>query len=240
MNNNFSDWLNNTTNLSDSSICKYYSAIRAISKDMISKGVINKSLFQMNPVEIDFAISIILRDISFINKDLRGNSMYSCALKYYRVYAFENNDSDEQYENIIKEINNSFLAETEKEALVKSRRGQGTFRESLMEKYSSTCIVTGINLKTLLIASHVKPWSVSNNYERLSSENGLLLSATFDKLFDKGYISFKNNGQMIISHHINEENKKRLNISSNVYVNLLPTSELLNNLEYHRDIIFIK
>ena len=67
MNNNFSDWLNNTTNLSDSSIYKYFSAINAISKDMTSKGIINKSLFEMSSVEIDFAISIILRDISFNN-----------------------------------------------------------------------------------------------------------------------------------------------------------------------------
>lgn len=166
--------------------------------------------------------------------------MYSCALKYYRAYVLENNDSDKQYENIVKEINNSSFAETEKESLIKSRRGQGIFRERLIKKYSSTCIVTGINLKTLLIASHVKPWSVSNNYERLSSENGLLLSATFDKLFDKGYISFKDNGQMIVSHLIDKENRDKLNISSDIYANLLPTFELRNNLEYHRDVIFIK
>lgn len=219
---------------------KYYSAIRTISKDMMSEGVINNSLFQMSIVELDFIIPIILKNSYFINKDLRGNRMYSCALKYYRIYTWETNDSDEQYEKIIKEINNSSLETTEKEALVKSRRGQGVFREHLMKKYSSTCIVTGINLKTLLIASHVKPWSVSDNRERLSSENGLLLSATFDKLFDKGYISFKDNGQMIISNYIDKENRNKLNISSNTYVNLLPTSELLNNLEYHRDVIFIK
>lgn len=238
--NNFSDWLNNTTKLSDSSIYKYFRAIKSISNDMMLKGVINKSLFQMNSVEIDFTIPIILNDISFINKDLQGHSMYSRALKYYRAYSCEENDSDEHYKNIIKEINNSSLAATEKESLIKSRRGQGTFRESLIKKYSSTCIVTGVNLKTLLIASHIKPWSVSNNHERLSSENGLLLSATFDQLFDKGYISFKDNGQMIISRNIDEENKNKLNISSYTYVNLLPTSELLNNLEYHRDVVFIK
>ncbi len=75
---------------------------------------------------------------------------------------------------------------------MKSRVGQGDFRKSLIEKYDGKCVVTGIDLTKLLIASHIKPWRISDNKERLSSENGLLLSANLDKLFDSGLITFMN------------------------------------------------
>ena len=89
------------------------------------------------------------------------------------------------------------LNETERTAIVKSRVGLGLFRKKLLEKYNSTCIITGVSVKRLLIASHIKPWAVSDNEERLSDENGLLLSPTYDKLFDYGLITFTNLGRLL-------------------------------------------
>lgn len=82
------------------------------------------------------------------------------------------------------------IRETEKDALIRARRGQGMFRErvSLIE---SRCRVTGVENPVHLIASHCKPWRDSTNEERLDGENGLLLTPTIDHLFDRGFIGFE-------------------------------------------------
>jgi predicted restriction endonuclease len=109
-----------------------------------------------------------------------------------------------------------------------------------LKKYHGACVVTGITLKNLLIASHIKPWAVSNNAERLSTENGLLLSANYDRLFDGGLISFDNNRKILVSRYIDDENKKRLNLMDEVVANISFSTEMKHNLEYHRDVVFLK
>lgn len=136
-------------------------------------------------------------------------------------------------------VNNQSLAQTEKEAIILSRRGQGEFRKRIIEKYKS-CVVTGISDKRLLIASHIKPWRSATNIERLSSENGLLLSPLYDKLFDLGLITFKTNGCIVISSKISDNDRARICIDDTCcYVNDM-SEELRNNMEYHNDMIFIK
>lgn len=140
----------------------------------------------------------------------------------------------------IKEVIQEYetLKDTERDALIKSRVGQGVFRKQLLEKYESSCIITGINEKKLLIASHIKPWSVSTNEERLSSENGLLLSPTFDKLFDCGLITFADRGKIIISSQLSNEVLSKLHISKDNVFDLKLSQQMRLNLEYHRDVIF--
>lgn len=87
---------------------------------------------------------------------------------------------------------------TERQQLVDARIGQGKFRQDVIALHKK-CIVTGIELPDLLRASHIKPWKDSTNQERLDPGNGLLLSASIDVLFDRGFISFKDNGQMLVS-----------------------------------------
>lgn len=99
-------------------------------------------------------------------------------------------------EAAIEEIQHSPLTVTQKEQLVKSRRGQGLFR-SRLEQIEPACRVTGVTNKALLIASHIKPWSESNNAERLDGQNGLLLSPHIDKLFDRGWITFTDSGDLL-------------------------------------------
>ena len=121
---------------------------------------------------------------------------------------------------------------------MKSRIGQGLFRKELIKKYNSSCVITGINEKKLLIASHIKPWAVCTNAERLSVENGLLLSPTFDKLFDCGLISFADSGRILISSQLSTEVVSKLHILTTDTFNLKASQELKQNLEYHRDVIF--
>ena len=132
------------------------------------------------------------------------------------------------------------IAETERQELIKARVGQGQFRKKVLQKYESRCIITGIDNPRLLLASHIKPWAVSSNAERLNSENGLCLSPAYDRLFDIGLISFSQKGQLRISSQLGVQNAKRLYIQAGMQFDLKSTPELLRNLEYHQDTIFIR
>ena len=238
---NFSNWMKQTTGLSDNSIYKYSRAVISVSNDMIRLGVIGKSLVDMNTIELDLAIQLILNNPAFIEKNTRGNNMYSNSLKQFRSYRTTLIETEAVNQAAIDIIaNDTNISDTERESLIKSRIGQGSFRSALLKKYHGTCIVTGITLKNLLIASHIKPWAVSTNAERLSTENGLLLSANYDRLFDGGLISFDNNRKILVSRYIDDENKKRLHLNDEITANVVLTNEMKFNLEYHRDVIFLK
>jgi hypothetical protein len=90
------------------------------------------------------------------------------------------------------------LPSTEREALVIARRGQGMFRE-LVQQFEQCCRITGVARPEHLRASHTKPWRDSSNAERLDGENGLLLTPSIDHLFDRGFISFRDDGRPLIS-----------------------------------------
>ncbi len=238
---NFSQWMKQTTRLSDSSIYKYSRAVTNVSKDMYSIGVINKPLTEMNTIELDLAIQIILNNTVFIEKNIRGNNMYSNSLKQFRSYRTTMEEADSLIQSVTDVITkDTQIPVTERDSLIKSRVGQGSFRTALLEKYNGACVVTGITLKNLLVASHIKPWAVSSNAERLSAENGLLLSANYDRLFDSGLISFDDSKKIIVSRYIDEDNKKRLHLIDKVTANFSISTEMKHNLEYHRDVIFLR
>ena len=93
----------------------------------------------------------------------------------------------------------STLSETEREALIKARVGQGAFRSSLIARWKG-CAVTGCTATEMLVASHIKPWSrCESPSERLGASNGLLLTPNLDKAFDRGFISFDDKFQMLIT-----------------------------------------
>ena len=122
--------------------------------------------------------------------------------EYLRTININNNILcvDLNDENELEKIKkNDNLSTTEKEALYKARIGQGKYREDLLKLYDKTCVLSGIKAPELLIASHIVPWREGTNEERLDKHNGLLLSATIDKLFDQYFISFDEEGIMVIS-----------------------------------------
>ena len=236
----FSQWLKNTSGLSDSSVYKYAHAVGTISKEMLNRNVISKPLGEMELFEIDLAIALIFKNEYFIVKNTTGNNMYSNALKWYRNYIqsniFEMAEAQREEEKI---SNDATIERTERDAIVKSRIGQGRFRDRVLSKYG-TCIITGLDISRLLVASHIKPWAVSTNEERISENNGLLLSATYDRLFDSGLISFVGDGKMIISRFVTEKNREKLKIASGDRYNLLYNPQMKEFLEYHNDVVFIK
>ena len=87
---------------------------------------------------------------------------------------------------------------TDREVLIKQRVVQGRFRFSLLKTWHGACSVTGASDTSMLIASHIKPWRICQDGERLDPCNGLLLSPNLDRAFDKGYISFADDGSVLI------------------------------------------
>lgn len=104
---------------------------------------------------------------------------------------------------ILDEILSQEPSETEKDAIAKSRVGQGLFRNDVERIFGGKCAITGSTL--LLTASHIKPWRDCSNRERLDPYNGLLLSPVYDKAFDSGLISFDDDGRILLSRYIEKE-----------------------------------
>lgn len=101
---------------------------------------------------------------------------------------------------------------TERQALIASRRGQGLFRQRVLQYWSGRCAVTGCGLLPLLVASHIKPWSASTDAERLDGFNGLLLTPNLDRLFDRYLVSFADDGTMLVSSRLGAEARCQLGI----------------------------
>jgi hypothetical protein len=103
---------------------------------------------------------------------------------------------------------------TEAERLVIQRIGQDIFREALIVYWGGRCPLTGITEPALLRASHIVPWSDCNDEQRLDVHNGLLLSALWDAAFDKGLISFGDDGTLRVSASLSEPARQALGIST--------------------------
>jgi hypothetical protein len=100
-------------------------------------------------------------------------------------------------------IERASIPQTEKEQLIKARIGQGIFKTEL-SKIEDGCRVTGVRNSTFLTASHIKPWCQSNPYEKLDGNNGLLLSPHVDRLFDRGFISFSDEGDILVKDSVKD------------------------------------
>lgn len=130
------------------------------------------------------------------------------------------------------------IPETEKQQLVKARRGQGLFR-SRVELIEKACRITGVSEKSHLRASHIKPWRDSTDAEKLDGNNGLLLSPHVDHLFDRGYITFDDDGSLIVSPHLSGAVLGAWNIPATV--NVGPFNDAQHKyLAVHRGAIFKK
>lgn len=125
----------NNSNLSESSVYKYTRAVNTISNEMLEQRIINKRLLNMNIVELDIAINNIFNNMFFIEKNTRGDKMYSNALKQYRFFMQERSEDYSTEQSIENEILNSeILGTTEKQVIINARVGQGKYRESLIKK----------------------------------------------------------------------------------------------------------
>jgi putative restriction endonuclease len=132
------------------------------------------------------------------------------------------------------------IPETERQAIVRARIGQGLFKERVgaIEK---RCRITGVENLIHLIASHCKPWRDSTNEERLNGENGLLLTPSVDRLFDRGFISFEDNGRLLVSPVADRVSLRRMGIETDSAVNVGPFSNGQRAfLQFHRSAVLLQ
>jgi putative restriction endonuclease len=143
-------------------------------------------------------------------------------------------------EHQLQELRASALSETSKEALVLARRGQGLFR-ARVAAVERRCRVTRIENLEYLRASHTKPWRDASNEERLDGENGLLLSPDVDHLFDRGLLSFEDEGKILISPVADVSAIERLGLREALSQNVGSFSEGQRSyLRFHRENIFLE
>lgn len=144
-------------------------------------------------------------------------------------------NNQRRIEEAIQFIEEKEITETEREQVIKSRIGQSTFKKELLH-IEKKCGLCGVSDERFLVASHIKPWSQSNNQERLDVNNGLLLCPNHDALFDKGYISFANGGTIMISDSLDEATKVFLNINESM--NIKMNGRQRQYMQWHRENIF--
>jgi HNH endonuclease len=133
-------------------------------------------------------------------------------------------------------LNDKTVDTTTKKRLVDARLGQGRFRDELEARWGNVCAVTGCKISSVLRASHIKAWRSSSDEERLDPNNGLLLAAHIDALFDCGLITFRDDGGMLISKQVTAQDKMTLQLGRSL-------SKILTNgekkfLRHHRNNVF--
>ena len=187
----------------------------------------------------NFMRDVALPNISYLSilkiKDNNSNIFY-----YFRIFIDYRTDiigyktlEEERQE---EEINDREI--TTREKLIKARVGQGIYREKLLEE-CPVCPFTSVNDERLLIASHIKPWAKSNDKEKIDPKNGFMFTPTYDKLFDRGFITFADDKTLIVSPWISPMNQKRLAIYTGKVLDKLNLDEERKEyLKYHRETIF--
>lgn len=144
-------------------------------------------------------------------------------------------------EHLIEELNNDrSLSSTERQSLVLARRGQGLFKKNVMT-IESCCRVSKVDQVEHLRASHIKPWrDCKNRAERLAPTNGLLLTPSIDHLFDRGFISFEDDGTLLVSPAAHDQSLQRMGVETDkrIYVGSF-SEEQKQFLDFHRKEVFL-
>lgn len=128
------------------------------------------------------------------------------------------------------------LSRTERHAVVNARLGQGKFREALLKR-SPACALTGCDVPEALRASHIKPWRDATNEERLDADNGLLLRADIDALFDVGLITFDEDGVLVPSTELGTDKLAGFGLDAAARLRVVGDA-MAAYLTYHRERVF--
>lgn len=120
-------------------------------------------------------------------------------------------------------------------ALIKSRVNQSAFRNYLFRRYNH-CRLCSVSERSLLVASHIKPWSQSNARERLDVDNGFLFCPNHDQLFDQGWITFDDSGKICLAKELCQRDRDSMHVDENMQITLREGNKAY--LAYHREKIF--
>jgi len=118
-----------------------------------------------------------------------------------------------------------------------ARVGQPGFRRKVLKRWDYACAVSGVRNLSLIRASHIRPWSeCSIEDDRVNAMNGLALSPNYDALFDSGLISFKDNGEMLVSSKLSASDRQKLAVPARLRRQL--SDEECRYMQFHREEIF--
>lgn len=186
---------------------------------------------------LNVAGGVIKRDWLKNLKDVNSKLSYDAPKEWneFILNGLSNVCFNKNYEEIEVREEDCKSYNNEVERKIKIRITQGKFRDSLLRR-DKKCVICGLDIESLLVASHIKPWSKANDYEKQDENNGLLLCVNHDALFDKGYITFDENNKLCISDNINKFNYDKLNIDTNTTINL--NKNQIKYMKYHREKIF--
>jgi hypothetical protein len=191
---------------------------------------------------VKFEAELELVDVDFyVGKDREGGDR--TAINFFFKRAGKNLDylvdqpmaaswAEAEANPYIRDIPN----ETERKGLVTSRVGQGAYRKSILFRWNYKCAVTSYSRSDVLIASHIVPWKNANNEERLDVANGILLSPTYDALFDRNLISFENNGKIILSNTFSQTKYDQLGVTGKEQIHQF-SADNYNYLDRHREML---
>lgn len=116
------------------------------------------------------------------------------------------------------------------------RKNHAKFRDPVWRNWGGKCAVTRSECNTLLVASHIKPWSLSSPKEKVDVHNGLLLAASIDALFDRGLVGFSNRGAMLFGAGLSPETARIFGLHDGMALNGMPlTREMRGYLAWHRE-----
>ncbi len=120
------------------------------------------------------------------------------------------------------------------------RRGQDQYRRKMLEKYDCKCAFCNFDVKHTLVSSHAKPWRDCKTVEeKLSEDNGFLLCATHDKMFDQGYVSINvYTGEIIVSGSLKREEVNSCKSTLPKKLNVELNDQMKQFLRYHSEKIF--
>lgn len=151
-------------------------------------------------------------------------------------------DDLDVWERRLEEVvaSDTSIPDTDREAIIRARRGQGLFKQRVM-RIETACRITGVDNPVHLVASHCRPWRDSTNEQRLDGENGLLLTPSIDHLFDRGFIGFEDSGNLIISPVAHRPSLERMGIETRRVVNVGGFSEGQRAyLDFHRNSVLLR
>lgn len=180
----------------------------------------------------------VLKDLLILRLRQQTNYLLSPehSIELQKLWNFSYNSKEDVLVSIdIDKLMDAEITETEKEQIIKSRVGQSLFKKALVS-LEKKCRLCGVTDERFLVASHIKPWSQSNNQERLDVNNGLLLCPNHDALFDKGYMSFDYDGTILISNSLDDGTRVFLNINETMKISMNESQQ--QYMKWHRENLF--
>ena len=199
--------------------------LAAMSRSDVLKGLDDLGVVFTNLLPSGAVGAASVRDIAALHRLLRRAFQLSRTLPDALLHVFEN------------EIAN-LPRTTEAERLVVRRVGQDIFRRGLLEYWDGRCAITGLDVPDLLRASHIKPWAdCDTDSERLDVYNGLLLAPHLDAAFDSGFITFAEDGVVLVSEFLPSSARSSLGLDGRLRVDGLHRAHE-HYLPWHRTRLF--